>query len=396
MLREFVNSSNCPSNIMTSICSIVCTLPDTESKLGSIFFPPATCDLTTYIDSEANKPRSHAGRLRHIRQMLGVCQALEWLARNLTYKKDSDQFVAKTYDHCDLKPDNILVCHEYSATDDGALVFKISDFGQAREVQHVLQSDGNRRRQPPAGLALAGREGTYHAPEIQGQNTRLEIRADTASRKWDVWSFGCIFLLVIIFNYQGAEAIERFYQARRKQSPMGDDDCFCNPEARRSENVCNPAVTKHLNHYNYIESRAGNLELDDTITLESLKYLKKHILVRHGDRHDITNVSKKLHSIYNRRTPVGADITAHGYVPSDATHCGHSPDGTVFFYSPAKVVFYEDRRTFGAREILPLATESKWSGTVRPRSTSCARQSLCIVSESHGDFNVCPTFTDLS
>lgn len=375
-LRELVNSSNCPSNIMTSICSIVCTIPGTDCRLASIFFPPAICDLNKYIKDDNNRPSSHTGRLRHVRQMLGVCQALEWLARNLTYKRDSDQYIHKTYHHCDLKPDNILVCEDHTAGDDGAIMFKIGDFGQARELQHVLQREGSRRMQHP-GVALAGREGTYRAPEIQGDKAWQEVKPHS-----DVWSFGCIFLLIIIFNYQGADAIEHFSVARRRE--LGDSDRFCNPNARRGD-ICNPAVTRHLE--THINGRTGGLEIDDTITLESLKYLQKSILVRSAGRHDIAKVSENLHSIYNQRTPTAADVTPHPNVPSDATHCGHSPDGTIFFPSPTKVLLYDDMT--GPREILPLATESRWSSRLRPRSTSCSRLSLCIVSEGPSDFNVC-------
>lgn len=373
-LSELVNSSNCPSNIMTSICSIVCAIPNTDLKLGSIFFPAALCDLNDYINDDTNRPLHHRGRLHHIRQMLGVCQALEWLARNLTYKKDSDQYIQKTYYHCDLKPDNILVYRDPAASDDdrGELIFKISDFGQARELQHVIQDEGNRRAHLPPGVELVRREGTYRAPEIQGRDVRLEVKPQS-----DVWSFGCIFLLIIIFNYDGAVAIEQFSLARRRESFMRSGDHFYHDPEARSGDIANPAVTQHLNAY--IKRRATS-ELDHTITVESLEYLKDKILVRHGKRHDIARVSNKLHSLYNRRPPVTPDETLHRHVPNDAVHCGHSPDGLAFYYSPSKVTFCDHEGVMGADITL-------WPNSVRPRSTSCTGAALCIVSESHGNLN---------
>lgn len=381
-LRKFVNASNCPSNIMTSICSIVCTLPGTDAKLASIFFPAAMCDLNKYMKNSWNKPEAHTGRLLHMRQMLGVCQALEWLAKNLSYKEDSDTFIHNTYHHCDLKPDNILVCQNQSADGD-ALIFKISDFGKARELQHVLQGERNQRMQQPAlGIDLpTRRESTYRAPEIQGRYAEDEVRPES-----DVWSFGCILLLVIVFNYHGTTAIDRFCEARRESSPRQDEDRFCNPEAKRNNDIRNAAVTKHLDAL--IRSREGQLEIDDTIALESLKYLKESILVRYNRRHNITSVSQHLHSIYNHRTPVAPTTISHWNVPSDATHCGHSPDGMVFFYSPRKIVLYGDSRSSDPREIRPPPTVSKWSGSVKPRSSSCAEEAICVVSESSHYFEV--------
>ena len=90
-LRELINSSNCSPNIMTPICSTVCTLWGTGKRLASIFSPPGIGDLNRYITYDGNRPYSHSGRLVHIRQMIGVCQALEWLAKNLMYK-DDDQY----------------------------------------------------------------------------------------------------------------------------------------------------------------------------------------------------------------------------------------------------------------------------------------------------------------
>jgi hypothetical protein len=108
----------------------------------------------------------------------------------------------------------------------------------------------------------------------------------------DVWSFGCIFLLIIIFNYQGADEIEWFSAERRRE--LGNSDWFCKPNARRGD-VCNPAVTRYLE--THIHRRADSLEIDDNVTLELLKYLQEHILVNWSSRHGFAKASANLHSI---------------------------------------------------------------------------------------------------
>jgi hypothetical protein len=138
-LQQLINSSNCPPNIMASICSIVCRLP----YAASIFSPPAICDLHEYITNDDNKPSSASGRLRHVREILGVREALEWLAKNLAFEKDNDQYAGKSYHYLDLRPENILVCEYHN----GAVSFKIGDFAQALQLPNVIRREGNTRQQ---------------------------------------------------------------------------------------------------------------------------------------------------------------------------------------------------------------------------------------------------------
>lgn len=368
-LRELINSSDCPPNIMTSICSTVCTT-DWGTRPASIFFPPVIGDLSNYINNDDNKPSSHIDRFRHVRQMLGLCHALEWLAKNLAYKKDNDR---NSYHYLDLKPENVLVCEDHTAGLGRPVTFKIGDFRQTQEVQHTMLMEGNKRKQ---------HRGTYRAPEIQGDKPWQEVKSNS-----DVWSFGCLFLLIVIFNYQGADGIAHFSEARRRE--LKDSDQFCNPNSQRSD-VCNPAVTRYLDVY--INNQIDGLEIHDAITLESLKYLQKSVLARSSRRHGAAKVSENLHSIYNQARFTPEDVITHSNVPSDATHCGHSPDGMVFFSSPTKVVLWDDLPDI--EEIHPLAIKSRWSTILQPTSTSCSRLSLCIVLKGPNDFDVRFYFVD--
>lgn len=368
-LRELINSSDCPPNIMTSICSTVCTI-NWGRRPASIFFPPVIGDLSNYINNDDNKPSSHIDRFRHVRQMLGLCHALEWLAKHLAYKKDNDR---NSYHYLDLKPENILVCEDHTAGLDRPVMFKIGDFRQMQELQHVMLMEDNKSKQ---------HRGTYRAPEIQGDKPWQEVKSNS-----DIWSFGCLFLLIVIFNYQGADGIAHFSEARRRE--LKDSDQFCNPNPQRSD-VCNPAVTRYLN--THIDNRIGGLEIDDTITLDSLKYLQKFVLVKSSSRHDTAKLSENLRSIYSQTRFTPADVFTHLNVPKDATHCSHSPDGMVFFPSVTKVVLWDNLPNIEGSH--PLAIKSRWSRILRPTSTSCSRLSLCIVWEGPNDFDVRSYFVD--
>ena len=67
--------------------------------------------------------------------------------------------------------------------------------------------------------------GTYRAPEIQGSKPWQEVGSNS-----DFWSFGCILMLTVIFNYHGADGIQDFSVAREKG--LRGSDQFCNPNAR--------------------------------------------------------------------------------------------------------------------------------------------------------------------
>lgn len=176
-----------------------------------------------------------------------------------------------------------------------------------------------------------------------------------------MWSFGCVCLLTLIFTRDEAQAIEDFSQATLREDPT-NHGLFCNVYAPRGD-VRNPAVTQHLSAY--IERRASFLELDYTIAVESLEYIKKSVLVQYSERHDISQVSTKLRSIYNNRPPVVAVFDSHWYIPKCATHCGHSPDSLPFYYSPNMVDFC-DKSVAPGGIVEHFSTDASWSKSVQP------------------------------
>ncbi|KAH7382542.1 kinase-like domain-containing protein, partial [Phaeosphaeria sp. MPI-PUGE-AT-0046c] len=106
--------------------------------------------------------------------------------------------------HLDIKPDNILVFVKAS-TGGPDFDWKISDFGLARKrnakprAGHLL--DLNRSTSRSASVLATRNAGRYQAPEIQQRN------ASKAGQKSDVWSMGCVALMVLGFAINGSTMV---------------------------------------------------------------------------------------------------------------------------------------------------------------------------------------------
>lgn len=191
-------------------------------KHGGIFniiFPCAKTNLDHYLrDPVFNSSELRAGPLEASplwNQMLGITTALNSIMEYSVSAKESsgsserDRMIGF---HFDLKPANILV------EEDGNWV--ISDFGQATFIG-------------PAGGAsrIINQGGTdaYAPPEIDHLN-------ETYSKRYDIWSLGCIlleFTAFIVRGYSGlcGSADEEFRgldDVRRTKSlgPRGEDQRF--------------------------------------------------------------------------------------------------------------------------------------------------------------------------
>ncbi|CAH0040892.1 unnamed protein product, partial [Clonostachys rhizophaga] len=185
-----------------------------------------------------------------------------------------------------MKPSNILIYEDVSVGN-GAVVFKIADFGQTREInRHPEGRTGQKNKTSP--FLDGGRiyEGTFRAPEIHGQNVR-----DKRVEKGDVWSFGCILLLVILFGAQGAQAIEEFEEDRIRKSLSRRDDNFCNPQ-NGANSVCNPAVLKCLKRLREHEVSA-DMYMNKNMMKQFIDYLRTGTLVKDSQRDNISKADPK-------------------------------------------------------------------------------------------------------
>jgi serine/threonine protein kinase len=140
-------------------------------------------------------------------QMQGISSALDLLAD-------------KGYRHSDLKPENLLCFRK-----DGNIVLKITDVGisrfhlenttmrpqdtQAKNATHKYAAPEFEGLQPEVRKQMS-----LHVPTTGGQDSNQ----GKLSRRFDIWSLGCIFLEALTWVYQGPLGLlefgERLKQAR--------------------------------------------------------------------------------------------------------------------------------------------------------------------------------------
>lgn len=97
--------------------------------------------------------------------------------------------------HGDLKPENILI---FGSGDDCELgQLKIADLGLAK--QHKVRTE---HRRTPTNTKFA--TVVYEAPEA------MTLPAEARSRRYDIWSFGCVMLEFVIWLWYGHSGIEKF------------------------------------------------------------------------------------------------------------------------------------------------------------------------------------------
>jgi serine/threonine protein kinase len=371
---------------MTSYGSMVQTLQSSSIKypFASIFFEPAEYNLHEYLREPTNEPNNDLGRLRNVQQMLSICHGLVWLSETLTYVPEDDQYVYQTYYHQDLKPENILVCKDCYG-DGVPFVFKIADFGQAKNLRQLSQAKQGRKRKDLA-IPVSGRERTYLAPEVQRTSNAPEVKANS-----DVWPFGCIFLLVIIFNYYGPTTLNEFQQHRTKESdPDNPSDTFVHQTGHGTD-VRNRAVNEMIESLMKEANQEDRKhQRDNKFTREFLHYLEGSILVHYKHRQPISDVSEKLRELYNDREPLRPQEQSYESIQGKPRNCVALQGGQVVFYSPGNIWVYSDDSK-NPRSIRPRPMEQKWSDNLRVTSRSCSGNAIAVAAElgeTSDSFNV--------
>ncbi|KAK1570124.1 kinase domain-containing protein [Colletotrichum navitas] len=160
-----------------------------QADRSYIIFPFAKGgDLENFWDTQKSRPRDRRLALWCLEQMLGLARGLQVLHEFLGNDKNCR--------HGDLKPGNIL--HFFTDGGDGTL--KIADFGISR-----IHTEATFER---LGKATTTRSTTpsYEAPE--------ESLPQARSRKYDIWSMGCIFLEFTLWFADSWDAVKSFDNAR--------------------------------------------------------------------------------------------------------------------------------------------------------------------------------------
>ena len=157
--------------------------------VGAFLFPWATSDLTGFWhknSADHDTPQMYKWIFAQIK---GLAEALSLLDRAFeTFKKNVR--------HGDLKPDNILWFSGPSKDDLGYLA--IADVGLAK-----VHAEITKKRNGPTSTLFASEP--YAAPEM----TFNPFKKPT-SRKYDMWSMGCICIEAIIWLMYGQSELQRF------------------------------------------------------------------------------------------------------------------------------------------------------------------------------------------
>jgi serine/threonine protein kinase len=215
-----------------------------------------------------------------LRQLRGVADALQALHRT-------------NYRHGDLKPDNILHFKNGNPfCKDSKDVLVIADFGVSKKHRQEtnMRVDGtNTRATTPS----------YEAPEVDGEQT------DPRSRRYDMWSMGCILLEFVVWLLYGQDAIERFYEVRVHNCEVENRGASFY-ERRREEQEeeeedspnfgVNPAVEDVMNALKADPRCQGSTAIGDLLAL-----IPQHLLQLEAEKRATANIWwRELDSVVSR------------------------------------------------------------------------------------------------
>ncbi|KAI1739748.1 hypothetical protein F4680DRAFT_448744 [Xylaria scruposa] len=183
--------------------------------------------------------------------------------------------------HGDIKPENILVF-----TSDGDDTLVIADVGLAKS--HKLYT---RNRFEPTTTT----HGTplYEPPETREKNHKL-------SRKYDVWSFGCVLLQFLIWLVEGPEGINEFL------GNFEADRAFF-WEANRGSTTVRPVVTIRAKELSRSIKRKVPSDFREPLK-DLLRLVQKRLLIvdvdsLEGSRADSKEMLTEIRKIYNKSLP---------------------------------------------------------------------------------------------
>ncbi|EAW19029.1 protein kinase domain-containing protein [Aspergillus fischeri NRRL 181] len=140
-----------------------------------------------------------------LKQMTGLASALSLIhGFQLLDERQPGRYFGR---HGDLKAENIVWFPSYPGCTDSDGILQITDLGLAS-----LHSIGSVSNGDPAGMLGTK---TYRPPDNY-RNLRI-------SRKWDIWSLGCLYLEFITWIVLGFDAIVEFAELRGAEGGETDE-----------------------------------------------------------------------------------------------------------------------------------------------------------------------------
>ncbi|KAL5586394.1 hypothetical protein FOBRF1_016264 [Fusarium oxysporum] len=233
----------------------------TRGKQALFFFPWAKGgDLYNFLKSNSNE--GMAAIIWMLDQMVGLCSALSLLAD-------------KGYRHGDLKPANILLFPEKS----GSYRMKITDVGLSK--LHILAT--SRRLNGTTAKATTRR---YSPPEFDllfdDDGEPVEDSDDIKlSRKFDVWSLGCVFIEFLIWAKLGRQKYKEFDRSMKRDRRFWDSG---------REDLDDKVKERIQNLEDAVEDTPGDKVVQQVLELA----LKQMLLVDSDDRSTTDAESDRL------------------------------------------------------------------------------------------------------
>ncbi|OHE92906.1 protein kinase domain-containing protein [Colletotrichum orchidophilum] len=245
-----------------------------QSDRSYIVFPWAEGgDLENFWHSRDDKPRTPQLALWSLEQMLGLSGALHALHEQIGEEANCR--------HGDLKPANIL--HFLTGSGEGTL--KISDFGISR-----IHQDATFERQEKPTITRATSP-SYEAPEA------IMWTKQARSRKYDIWSLGCILLEFTIWLVQDWKAVEKFNNARRLKVPQPGGKTWAHfYQIEGTAVFVHPEVTRTMTHLGRTKQAAPGTALGDLLDVIQ----KSLVRIEVKERLDAKSLYEKLQQITSK------------------------------------------------------------------------------------------------
>lgn len=242
-----------------------------QGERSYIVFPWAEGgDLENFWTTNNAKERTDQLALWCLEQMLGLVEAVRSLHQEM-----GDEGNCR---HGDLKPRNIL--HFHARGDYGIL--KIADFGISR-IHNNATFD---RLDPTTTRATSP---SYEAPEALSTT-------DPRSRKYDMWSLGCIFLEFTIWLVHGWEAVQNFNDARKPESPgLGAQHWVHFYRSKNGTTEVHPEVIEKIEALKVDARSKDGTALGDLLNIIEANLLK----VKVAERFNAAELCERLGKIVN-------------------------------------------------------------------------------------------------
>lgn len=210
-----------------------------------LVFPWADGSLKDYWEKYPKPAFTHQNLIWSVEQMKGIASGLAYFHEFTNPEHGQTRFGR----HGDIKAQNILWFRH-------ANILKIADLGLASV--HGIDSRSN---VPPSTVVASP---TYSPPELR--------RKHPVSRKWDIWSLGCLYLEFVTYLVLGNAAIVEFSSQRKGRTDMPEmtSDVFYSEDAQE----VNPGVISWVAHLRNSQqcSRAMhdilNLVMDEMLVVD--------------------------------------------------------------------------------------------------------------------------------